>query len=55
MVEANPDAGAAAAARTVEEIKQAQNTANVSDLDSNIRTENFGGYEHRQVSQSAYD
>ena len=49
MVEANP------VGTSVAEIAQRQGTATVADLPENIRTENYGGYEHRQVSASEYE
>ena len=41
MVEANPDAP------NIAEIAARQGAATVQDLPENIRTENYGGYEHR--------
>ena len=47
MVEANPDAPVAP---DFQEIAARQGVSTVADLPENIRTENYGGYEHRQVS-----
>ena len=47
MVEANPSSN-------VESVAARQGATRMEDLDSNLRTENYGGYVHEQVSARAY-